>query len=468
MIPEPRLPDRNPALPIEQRVADLLKCMRPEERLVCMSVLGKSIMQWLVLGWLSVALLAGCTIPASSIRNVQATFTPTHIPEITPSASDGNCLGDSNQPNIASGWKLLWQKTFELPIARPPVANGTQLFVLERSDVPSTGIPYSDTLWALNSETSDVQWKFGESQTPRQVMLFKLSPKYVASVIRKLTDSDSPPIRESTTIIERESGRILLSDLEIPEALSDEALYYRSFGRALNRIDLPTGAVRWYTRDAAESVGYLFADHNDLYAIGYDGNVYHYNATTGNRIASGTLGPIPAAGDLVVRGELAIVRSWHGFEGVTAFDLHTLKLRWATPVSYLFFRKSNAFGRDWPTFSATPEAVYLYDTQNRLLRIDLKTGQILWSTSSVGVQPMSAPVAVEDMLYGLFADGTVRAFSVTDGSSIGIVMKVPLWYWQWTDDAQDWRDRFGGLAQVGNTLIVTTGCRSVYSIQRDK
>ena len=40
MTPVPQPPYRNSALPIEQRVADLLSCMTLEEKLAQMSVLG--------------------------------------------------------------------------------------------------------------------------------------------------------------------------------------------------------------------------------------------------------------------------------------------------------------------------------------------------------------------------------------------------------------------------------------------
>ena len=78
---------------------------------------------------------------------------------------------------------------------------------------------------------------------------------------------------------------------------------------------------------------------------------------------------------------------------------------------------------------------------------------------------MSRPVVVHGLVYGFFADGTVRAFSEADGTSLGIAMKVPLWYRKWTDP-DEFLDLVGGLGVAGDTLIVTTGCRSVYAIQR--
>jgi hypothetical protein len=69
-------------------------------------------------------------------------------------------------------------------------------------------------------------------------------------------------------------------------------------------------------------------------------------------------------------------------------------------------------------------------------------------------------------VYGLFADGAVRAFSVADGSPIGVVTQIPIWYRKSSDEIREFLSLDGGLGVSGDTLIVTTGCRSVYAIQR--
>lgn len=391
--------------------------------------------------------------------------------QATLSVSSDNCLGDTNQPDIASGWKLLWQKTFEHPIARPPVVNGAQLFVIERSEVPSNTAQYRDTLWDLDPRTSDAQWRVGDPDAPRQLMRFMLSPKYVAGLVRKYNSSTEPgqlPISEYTSIIDRSSGRVV-HDLEVSvEAISDEALYHRSFGRALNRIDLPSGTVSWYERDAAESWGSLFTKQGNLYAIGFDSMVYQYDAANGRLIATGALGKMSAVRDFVVQDDLVIIRSGQGFEGIAAFDLNTMTPRWKTAVSYPSLRRSTAFWDAQVTFTVTPEAVYVYDAENTLLSLDLRTGQVGWRNPAIEAEPMSPPVVADELVYGLFADGAVRAFSATDGSFVGTAIQVPIWYWNRMDSARDWRDRVGGLAVADNILFVTTGCRSVYAIQHNK
>ena len=72
---------------------------------------------------------------------------------------------------------------------------------------------------------------------------------------------------------------------------------------------------------------------------------------------------------------------------------------------------------------------------------------------------------MQGRIYGFFSDGSVRAFSEADGQSTGIVMTIPLWYRRY-DAPTQFRDLVGGLGISGDTLIVTTGCRSVYAIQR--
>jgi hypothetical protein len=99
------------------------------------------------------------------------------------------------------------------------------------------------------------------------------------------------------------------------------------------------------------------------------------------------------------------------------------------------------------------------------MRIDLLTGKVIWTTPSFGIEAMSRPMAMQGVVYGFYADGTLRAFTESNGSSMGTVMRVPLWYWKGTDN-KEWRDLVGGLGGAGDTLVLTTGCRTVYAIQR--
>lgn len=80
---------------------------------------------------------------------------------------------------------------------------------------------------------------------------------------------------------------------------------------------------------------------------------------------------------------------------------------------------------------------------------------------------IARPAVVEDLVYVLYADGTLHAFAQSDGAEAGIVMRMPLWYWRRTD-TEEWHDLLGGLDVTGNTLIISTGCRNVYAIQRNK
>lgn len=78
---------------------------------------------------------------------------------------------------------------------------------------------------------------------------------------------------------------------------------------------------------------------------------------------------------------------------------------------------------------------------------------------------MSRPVAMQGVVYGFYADGTLRAFAEAGGAPMGVVIQVPLWYWTGTDN-KEWRDLVGGLGVTGDTLVLTTGCRSVYAVQQ--
>lgn len=166
---------------------------------------------------------------------------------------------------------------------------------------------------------------------------------------------------------------------------------------------------------------------------------------------------------MIAHGSLAITRNaLRNEQGIEVFDLQRMSPVWD---GYMDYRSGRGLRGDLPVMTLTTDSIYLFDAQDALLRIDLHTGKVRWQTPSPGSEALSRPAVIMGTVYGFFADGTVRAFSAADGKAMGVVAQTPLWYWGYTN-TQAFLDLFGGLGVVDDTLVVTTGCRNVFALQR--
>jgi len=367
---------------------------------------------------------------------------------------------------LSPGWNLIWQHTFDNPIALPPIIDGAQVALLERADpIPNQ---YKDTVWMLDAATSAEQWHFDSSAalnlTDHWIDLTAWSPKYFAIVVH---DSHAP--REFVIVFDRTTGQVVyqveLQALEM--AISDDALFYRSGERRLYRIDLPSGKQRWKDSRTDYIWQGLYPSGEWLYAyVGVtspqDGlDILKYRADNGTLVNSVEVAPVY---EVLAKGSQGIGRT---NAGIALFNLSNLTTAWETDLGSQFttINDSNAFWDNPSRVTLTQDAVYLFDAKRNLVKIALADGKIKWTVPFSNVEPMSKPAAVAGVVYGFFSDGTVRAFSEADGSQLGSVMKVPLWYSR-NGDGKPFRNLVGGVGAVNDTLIVTTGCRSVYALQR--
>jgi outer membrane protein assembly factor BamB len=257
-------------------------------------------------------------------------------------------------------------------------------------------------------------------------------------------------------------------------AISDDALYdsfsasQDMFGSpTLRRVDLPAGATRWTLPWDSRGSNGLSIFNNRLINF-FENEVRQYSTLDGTPVATAEMGIYPIYSDVLIQDQTVVARSQNLLhpekEGVQTFDLRDLTQKWFVEISYRHQKGSNAFWGDLPSIYVTPDSIYLFDKQDNLLRLDLQTGNTIWSTASPGPQAMSRPVVMNDQVYALFADGTVRSFSEEDGAPKGVVVRTPIWYRKDTDN-KAFRDLVGGLGVAGDKLIVTTGCRNVFAIQ---
>jgi outer membrane protein assembly factor BamB len=377
-----------------------------------------------------------------------------------------DCAGDSEPPTIAPGWRLAWQHTFENPLAFPPITEGSQFALVERADpIPNL---YKDIVWMFNATSSAAQWRFDGGAalnlTEHWIDLTAWSPKYFAAVVH---DSHNP--REFVLVFDRLTGQVVYqAELQALEmAISDDALFYRSGERRLYRIDLPSGKQRWKDSRTDYIWQGLYPSGEWLYAfIGlstpHDSlNILKYKADSGALVNSVEASPVF---DIVARASQGIGLTG---TGVGLFDLSKLTTAWETDLGSHFttINDSNAFWDNPSRLTLANDAVYVFDAKRNLVKIALSDGKVMWTVPFSDIEPMSKPAALGGVIYGFFSDGTVRAFSDGDGSQLAMVMKAPLWYWR-KGNTKPFRNLVGGVGVVNDTLIVTTGCRSVYAIQR--
>ena len=449
-----------------------------KSRRFCWSSLWSRSMIWLIVLAGCVGLVVGCNSDARLLPTQDSNLASSISPPpqaITPLASANGehkvsvpeCMGDEQPPALSSGWSLVWQHTFDNPLALPPIIDGSQVALLERADpIPNQ---YKDTVWMLDAATSAVQWHFDSSAalnlTEHWIDLTAWSPKYFAIVVH---DSHAP--REFVIVFDRATGQIVyrvqLQALEM--AISDDALFYRSGERRLYRIDLPSGEQRWKDSRTDTIWQGLHSSGKWLYAfIGIVStqnslNILKYDADSGALVNSVEVNPVS---EVIASDSRGIGRANGGY--IALYDLSALASVWQTNFEgrYPIRDDSNAFWDNPSRLTLTEDAVYLFDAQRNLVKIALADGKIAWTVPFSDVEPMSKPAALAGVVYGFFSDGAVRAFSDADGSQLGSVMKVPLWYWQ-RDDAKPFRNLVGGVGVANDTLIVTTGCRSVYAVRR--
>ncbi len=413
------------------------------------------------------------TTPPDSTPNVAASQTPAP-PSIQsvlrPTSTD--CSGETEPPIVASGWKLLWQRMFDQPIARPPEIAESQLIILERAN-PLPG-EFKDSVWVLDPQTATTEWRFeganGNPDLPvRWVRDLTWSQNYVALHVqyqdRGLFSFTMP--ESYLFVLDRASGELVHSIQSGIHnmALLDKALYYRSDLGEFRRIDLLSKTQRWSHSGNSHELEAFIPLGSRLYSVGDDQKIYQYNILDGTRVATATLKLVAILEDVQSEGDTLVIRSSYQNQEVMLFDLNSFSARWFTPVSYPDHTETNAFWGYVPSMTVSHDSIFLFDSHDNLLRLDLATGKPLWSRSSAGVEPLSRPAVIGELVYGLFADGTLRAFSKTDGSHVNTAMNVPVWYWT-RSDKKEFRDLVGGLGVSGDTLIVTTGCRSAYAIQR--
>ncbi len=379
------------------------------------------------------------------------------------------CVRDAQRPIIAPGWKLLWQQKFEQPIARPPMVDGPQMLLISRS-YPDIHLP-KDTVLAVNPQTSEVEWQLSDVSQPvaglnMAVLGIQYSHKYWLLLVQYY---DSTAHFE--LVIDRRSGTVIYDSGVLIDApvsgttISDDVLLGRYGYGYMRRIDLPAGTVRWTYPWKGESRGLsgVFVVNNWLYAFDYWGMVTRYDPENATGQESTSFGVVPLShNDVYIHDGSAIVRSQ---ESVIRFNLQTLSPMWTSAFSHSIGGDSNAFWGDPPSMTVSADSIYLFDAQGNLMKVDLVTGRTVWTVPAPGPEAMARPVVMQGRVYGFFSDGSVRAFSEADGRSAGIVMTIPLWYHRY-DAPTQFRDLVGGLGVSGETLIVTTGCRTVYAIQR--
>ena len=324
-----------------------------------------------------------------------------------------------------------------------------------------------DTVLAIDSQTGQIQWQYADANEPepqvaRKVWEILASPKYWLLLIQHV---ETGPVQYEV-IVDRQSGRVIYDSgamLGFPihaMAISDEALFDHYDGQFLRRVDLPTGITRWYVPLEIRHPNGVLAIDKSLYV--FESGIQQFDPMDGHLVASVALS-VTLPTDVLAHGSLAIVRNARLEEqGIEVLDLKQMSPVWD---GYVDSRSGRGLRGDLPVLTVTPDSIYLFDAQDTLWRLDVHTGKVLWQTSAAGSEALSRPAVTNGTAYGFFADGTVRAFSVADGKPLGIVMLTPIWYWG-GENTEEFLDLFGGLGVAGDTLIVTTGCRSVYAIQR--
>ncbi|MGH2501726.1 MAG: PQQ-binding-like beta-propeller repeat protein, partial [Ktedonobacterales bacterium] len=214
-------------------------------------------------------------------------------------------------------------------------------------------------------------------------------------------------------------------------AVAGGAVFVAPEDGSIRSLDAATGAPRWtYTRATGVSAqygfdGYAVISGATLFVTSDSGAVFALDPATGKLRwmrtwphTSDTIYAAPA-----VDGGMVFVPVGGQDGGAYALDAATGAIRWHT---------AHLEGFDARPVVADGVVYFSGQTPGTLVALDEKTGATRWEQGSSGTS--SAPVVSGGLVYTAGADEIIRAYHVTDGSTV-------------------WTFQTGGSA--GNALIAT-------------
>jgi outer membrane protein assembly factor BamB len=193
--------------------------------------------------------------------------------------------------------------------------------------------------------------------------------------------------------------------------VADEARVYLASSWRISAYSLATGQLLWQTDKQTPHRGYdLYLRNGFLfeYEIGRDYRVHKFDRETGVKLETQVL---PAETPLIVVW-LAEIDLGRADNWLWAIDNTTNQVLWRVPRETLAHM-------NYPPVAA---AGLLVMTDNSTLYISkLDIGEILWQQSEI----VSNPVVLDNRVYAMAVDASIRAYDLGNGEEVGILQIEP-------------------------------------------
>jgi len=218
-------------------------------------------------------------------------------------------------------------------------------------------------------------------------------------------------------LLDAQSGQMLwqvtyIEQIGAHALVADEARVYLVSSWRISTYSLATGQFLWQTDKQMPHQGYdLYLRNGFLfeYEIGRrDYRVHKFDRETGVKLETQIL---PAERPLLVAW-LAEIDLGRADNWLWAMDSTTNRVLWRVPRETLAHM-------NYPPVAV---AGLLVLTDNSTLSVSkLDTGEILWQQAEI----VSNPVVLEELVYVMAVDGSIRAYDLHQGEEVGILQIEP-------------------------------------------
>lgn len=351
-----------------------------------------------------------------------------------------------------------WQHQVDHGVARPPIVGAATVVVIDRNweaHESIVGPEYQnlgpDTLYALDLDSGTLKWKVSEIDNGADswyVDLQSISANYYTFT----GQSDGNPERR-LKVIQLDSGQEVfqlqlgtfetLSEL----AVSDTIVFFNKTG-VVQAHSLVSGQPLWSDPPSSGRWrGGLAYDPASDSLIMTHAEATKRNPMNGNIIQSV---PFEAVGfttaDIILWGteqELQLF-DWHG----TLLSSHAV-----------------AFDKPlWPP-AVDKDKLYILDQNFKLHELSIRAGQMTtWSLTNDGAEPITPATILNQRVYWLASDGTLRSLNPADGNET-ILLKSNVLRYEGNIPGGFLEHYWPGVTAYPEGLLVAFGCRTVIAVQ---
>lgn len=362
---------------------------------------------------------------------------------------------------------LQWSYKFSGSVARVFTSSTTVTAIIRSVDasVVTTSITspqITEQLLVLDLTNGAIKWQYpsdGQSGVPNVIRGVSVSAKYVAIFYQ---------IPEPKVIVfSSGTGQVVFeAKMDVFEVLlAEDRLFLRDGARVLRVYDLnSSGLIAKHLPSTGRGERGLFYDGTGTVYSLYDGNVYVYDARTGDLIRDFAVAFAAGTGFLF-DGAFTADQHLLGAVGneVVYVDLVTGYRRWHSLLSTPSGHALNVVSELWPPGIVVDNA-YIVADDHKFYEIYLPNGLVspLPMPPQGEVKTVSPPIVRGEHLYAVFDDQMLKSFDLGSRKWIDLIQTDALR----SPDFESGSTLFAPVVvmQGNDSLLVAFGCQTLYAI----